>query len=196
MKIILNLICLIPLAVASLSTPGGEMNSTNSEELLSNKTDALMLRKSNEREPGGARLYPKILELFPACHEFGTAMRMKKREMVKAGKLGPSVCEQDLQLCWMNDVKVVRCKVQENPPQECLNQITAYVKGEICRGRKEENEMEDDEEENMEKDKKEGTKMFDEVTEVTMQDDMEKKDRKNEAKKKNDKRKEDEKKNE
>ncbi|GIZ05131.1 hypothetical protein CEXT_465041 [Caerostris extrusa] len=211
MKIILNLICLIPLAVASLSTPAGEMISTNSEELLSNKTDALMLRKSNDRDSGGARLYPKILELFSACHEFGTAMRQKKREhppsrnlrqtndiahtvpflywdiippfqeflreslrskkmeggilfiihlqtqatkrafasiicspeMVKAGKLGPSVCEQDLQV-----------RLRENPPQECLKQITAYLKGEICKGRKKDNEMEDGEDEDAEKRRK------------------------------------------
>ncbi|GIY54023.1 uncharacterized protein CDAR_67381 [Caerostris darwini] len=82
------------------------------------------------RGPGGP---PNMLQLFSACAEMGQALRQKHTEMMKNGEIGYRNCQGgDISTCRQKDMKTVRCAVEEKPSQKCMDQIMAFMTGDIC----------------------------------------------------------------
>ncbi|XP_055952939.1 pulmonary surfactant-associated protein A-like [Argiope bruennichi] len=88
--------------------------------------------------PGGHRGPhgpPNIYDMFPACASLAESMRTKHCEMMQSGQIGPRNCkEQNHKKCMQRDMEAVRCEITEETPEECMDQIIAFIQGDMCNG--------------------------------------------------------------
>ncbi|GFU46574.1 hypothetical protein NPIL_98741 [Nephila pilipes] len=75
-----------------------------------------------------------VKALFPACLPFSNIMENKAFDLSKQGKLmGLEPCDQKhLEPCIEKDANTLRCEVPEEPSEECMAQITAFLKRQNC----------------------------------------------------------------
>ncbi|GBL84296.1 hypothetical protein AVEN_118673-1 [Araneus ventricosus] len=89
--------------------------------------------------PGGHRgppgPPPNIYDMFPACASLAEAMRTKHFEMMGSGQIGPGNCpERDHKVCIQRDMETMRCEITEEAPQKCMDEVMAFMRGDICNG--------------------------------------------------------------
>ncbi|CAL1292300.1 unnamed protein product [Larinioides sclopetarius] len=89
------------------------------------------------RGPGGKHGPPppmSILELFPACENIAQAMRETHKEMMHNNQIGPRSCQKsdDFRACWRRGIEAVRCAISEKPSEDCMDQISTFIKGDVC----------------------------------------------------------------
>ncbi|GBL84286.1 hypothetical protein AVEN_118666-1 [Araneus ventricosus] len=93
--------------------------------------------------PGGHRgprgPPPNMLDMFPACKTLAEPMRAKHCELHDNGEIGPRNCQGgDHKVCMLRDMETVRCAVSEQPEQDCIDDILAFIQGDICEEEREE----------------------------------------------------------
>ncbi|GBL84284.1 hypothetical protein AVEN_118665-1 [Araneus ventricosus] len=89
------------------------------------------------RGPGGKHGPPppiSILEMFPACANMAQAMRETHKELMRNSQIGPRSCRgsDDFRVCWRRGMETVRCAITETPSDDCMDQISAFMKGDVC----------------------------------------------------------------
>ncbi|CAL1292301.1 unnamed protein product [Larinioides sclopetarius] len=86
--------------------------------------------------PGGPRgPPPNMYDMLPACKTLAESMRAKHRELHDSGEIGPGNCQDgDHKVCMQRDMETVRCAVSEQPEQACIDEMMAFIQGDVCNG--------------------------------------------------------------
>ncbi|GBL84282.1 hypothetical protein AVEN_118664-1 [Araneus ventricosus] len=80
------------------------------------------------------RSAPTIYDMLPSCENLGEAMWTKYDELMQNGEMSSNSCqEDDPDVCTRQDIEKVRCAVTEGIPQECMDEIMAFMRGgDVC----------------------------------------------------------------
>ncbi|GBL84294.1 hypothetical protein AVEN_118671-1 [Araneus ventricosus] len=54
---------------------------------------------------------------------------------MESGQIGPGNCpEGDHKVCIQRDMETMRCEITEETPQKCMDEVMAFIRGDICNG--------------------------------------------------------------
>ncbi|GFY60249.1 hypothetical protein TNIN_500071 [Trichonephila inaurata madagascariensis] len=75
--------------------------------------------------------------LFPACSPLDASMQSKFFELNKSGQINPKLCRNPSpgqEECIKKQLHTVRCAVNGTATEECINQVTSFLRGNTCSG--------------------------------------------------------------
>ncbi|GFW86947.1 hypothetical protein TNCV_2811021 [Trichonephila clavipes] len=75
--------------------------------------------------------------LFPACSSLDASMQSKFFELERNGKINPKLCRNPSPVqeeCIKKQLHTVRCAVNGTATEECINQVTSFLRGNTCSG--------------------------------------------------------------